>query len=425
MILSFWGLRHKAPYISTHMAHGDLWAFSETHLTAKDVAAFEAGLRFAGAPFSRLIGGFPVPDKRQSAGSSWKGVGILSRFPTRRLPHDWSAEIALSSRIVATTTLVDDIWVSGCAVYAEPDSHLYPKRLQHTEALLQAAISRIGVLGVGPRFIVGDWNVDKYEVPAFEVLEHLGFKEIQDIVLERWAYPVQPTCKMATRRDYCYVSPELQDLLVDVTIHHDVWPDHALLQGHFRRLSNAVPREFWPAPQPFPWPSTWDIDANLWHSMDASPTDKYQAAWKHIESRAAAALPFQPHRKPSDVLQPLVPRKPRVVSAPMSELQEKVISNHTLLALHFGMHNGSVRQDGCNPLPDQFPILSSAPMRARCGVPSSVRLGFSLILRHGGVLVKRNVLGPLRSCQFCLHCRTQQRRSLKRLLLRCVTLRLN
>jgi hypothetical protein len=103
---------------------------------------------------------------------------------------------------------------------------------------------------------------------------------------------------------------------------------------------------------------------------------------------------FNPIGKPSDVLQPLVPRKPRVVSAPMSELQEKVISNHTLLALHFGMHNGSVRQDGCNPLPDQFPILSSAPMRARCGVPSSVRLGFSLILRHGGVLVKRNVLGP-------------------------------
>ena len=82
------GLRHKAPYISTHMAHGDLWVLSETHLTAKDVGAFEAGLRFAGAPFSRLIGGAPVPDKHQNAGSSWKGVGILSRFPTRRLPHD-------------------------------------------------------------------------------------------------------------------------------------------------------------------------------------------------------------------------------------------------------------------------------------------------------------------------------------------------
>ena len=291
------GLRHKAPYVSTHMAHGDIWAFSETHLTAKDVAAFDAGLRFAGAPFSRLIGGHPVPDKQRSAGSSWRGVGILSKHPTRRLPHDWCDEIALSSRIVATTTLVDDVWISGCAVYAEPDSHLYPSRLQHTEALLQAAIARIGVLGTGPRYIAGDWNVAKYGVPAFHTLEQLGFREIQDLALERWAIPIQPTSKSATQRDYCFISPELQELLQDVSVHQDVWPDHAVVQGHFGRLCNFAPRDFWSTPQQFPWPSSWEVDSSLWGSAGGTPSEKYQAVWAHIEKSAADHLPFVPTKK--------------------------------------------------------------------------------------------------------------------------------
>lgn len=291
------GLRHKAPFVSTHMSHGDIWAFSETHLSAKDVAAFEAGLHFAGEPFRKLIGGYPVSVTAQGAGGNWKGVGVLSKHPTRRLPHDWSPEISQSSRITATTTLVRDVWISGCTVYAEPDSHLYPSRLRHTEALLQAAISRIGMLSVGPRFIAGDWNADKYEVPAFATLEQIGFRDLQDIALERWANPVQPTCKGATRRDYCYISPELQEILIDVQVIQDLWPDHAVVQGHFGGFSTCIPRDVWPVPQPFPWPSQWSVDCQFWKNAQGSPSEKYRKTWAHFEDMAAGVLPFKPPKK--------------------------------------------------------------------------------------------------------------------------------
>ena len=41
------GLRGKAPYIVSHLAFGDIWAVTETHLSCTDVHAFRAGLSFA------------------------------------------------------------------------------------------------------------------------------------------------------------------------------------------------------------------------------------------------------------------------------------------------------------------------------------------------------------------------------------------
>lgn len=55
------GLRSKAPYVVSQMAHGDLWAFTETHLCSRELQSFNAGLIFAKAPFHPLLGGFPVP----------------------------------------------------------------------------------------------------------------------------------------------------------------------------------------------------------------------------------------------------------------------------------------------------------------------------------------------------------------------------
>ena len=72
------GLRNKAPYVASHMAHGDVWAFSETHLGSKEVGSLNAGLKFAGSPFQPFLGGFPVPSSRTNAGT-WKGVGVLSK----------------------------------------------------------------------------------------------------------------------------------------------------------------------------------------------------------------------------------------------------------------------------------------------------------------------------------------------------------
>lgn len=285
------GLRSKACYVVEHMSHGDVWAMSETHLSSKEVNSFNSGLHFAQSSFCPLLGGYPVPPSRDNTGS-WRGVGILSKTPVRHIPNSWPDEIACSSRVMAFTTLVDDLWLTGGVVYGEPDSHHYPHRLMHNEALLQAVIGSVGFLMQGPRFIAGDWNVSSGELPAFDTLEGLGFRDLQDIAFERWGIVPQPTCKTKTRKDFCFVSPELQALLVQVDVLHDVWPDHAVVQGTFKRLKNSVPRDVWKMPAEFPWPSQWEIDPFMWDSLGGLPDAKYSALWQAIEDSASHALPY-------------------------------------------------------------------------------------------------------------------------------------
>ena len=114
------GLRSKAPFVASQMAHGDMWAFSETHLCSRELSSFNAGLKFAESPFAPMIGGFPVPVSKDNTGV-WKGVGVLSRTPVRHVPQDWPLEIAQSSRIMIMTSLVDSFWLTGSVVYGEPD----------------------------------------------------------------------------------------------------------------------------------------------------------------------------------------------------------------------------------------------------------------------------------------------------------------
>jgi hypothetical protein len=147
---------------------------------------------------------------------------------------------------------VDDFWLSGGVVYGEPESHLHPDRLRHTEALLQEVLGSICFLSAGPRFVAGDWNVHKDELPAFSQLAQAGFRDLQDLAEERWAIRPQPTCKHRTRKDFCFISPELQALLCDVQVVDDIWPDHSILQGHFHRLKMSVPKDVWKMPGPFP-----------------------------------------------------------------------------------------------------------------------------------------------------------------------------
>ena len=280
------GLRYKATYVTEHMAHGDVWAFSETHLSSKDVVAFNAGLKFA----QSLLGGFPASIGNEAG--SWRGVGVLSKTPVRQIPNSWPIEIRTSARALAFTTLIDEVWLTGGVVYGEPDSHSYPSRLTHNEALLQAVIESVGFLSMGPRFIAGDWNVSFDELPAFGTLTSLGFRDLQDLAYERWGVVPQPTCKSRTRKDFCFISPELQCLLEQVTVVDDMWPDHAVLQGHFHRLGSSVPRDVWRMPAEFPWPRQWEVPQDLWSSSCLDPDTRYQEVWRSIELSAVASLPF-------------------------------------------------------------------------------------------------------------------------------------
>lgn len=287
------GLRGKAPFLVSHLAHGDFWAVTETHMCQQGIKDFRAGLRFAQSQF-KCIAGHPVPAQRSKTHQGqWKGVALLSKFPSRTLPIHGPPGIFESSRAMVVASLVHDVWITGGIVYGEPDSQLYPQHESNNQLLLHTIVSQVCGLAAGPRFVAGDWNCSVDSLPAFDLLRNYGFRDIQDIAWGRWGQSIQATCKHKTRKDYCFLSPELQALLISCEVLPDVWPDHAVLQARFGGMSKPIPRQVWPTPSQFPWPKTWIVDPTVWANTPGSLEEKYIAVWNHIESTASNALPFK------------------------------------------------------------------------------------------------------------------------------------
>eukprot|EP00435_Cladocopium_sp_Y103_P059804 s2_g21.t1 len=301
------GLRSKSHFVSTHLAHGDIWAISETHLTGRDAQQFRKGLRCSQSKFKYFVTGHPV-GPQATCSQSWKGVGLLSCHPTRAIPNNWPSEIFRSSRAMLSTTLLDDVWLTGGTIYGEPDGHLYPDRKYHNEQLLRHVAGQLCHLCVGPRFLAGDLNELIDSLPSFDILRAAGFQELQDLALARWGCLIQPTCKQTTRKDFCFVSPELAALLQSVRVRQDIWPDHAVLEGVFKRLSSAPPRQIWPTPSDLPWPKQFCIDPAWWQVDTTDPTGQYAQLWHVIEQSAAAKLPFHVQKHQTGRAATLQPR---------------------------------------------------------------------------------------------------------------------
>jgi len=196
------------------------------------------------------------------------------------------------SRVLITTTLIQDTWVTGGVVYGEPESSTYPHQKQNNERLLQEVVNHVCCLTNGPRYVAGDWNVSQYELPSFAQLEAAGFLDLQDVANRLWGVPIQPTCKGVTRKDYFYISPELQQLLHSVEVHQDVFPDHAVLLGVLHPMKALVPKQIWFSPTQFPWPVNWEMEEQFWSTTSGTCEQRYAALWQHIETTAARCVPF-------------------------------------------------------------------------------------------------------------------------------------
>jgi hypothetical protein len=285
------GLRFKENYFQSQLSYGDIWTVAETHFFGKDVSRFRASLKALKVPHKYCVTDQTSVKRGLVSATSWKGVGVLSKHPTRQIPTGLPQHAQDSGRALLFTTLLGDAWLTGSVVYGEPNSHQYPAYLRNNEVLLHHVVSHVCNLCVGPRFVSGDWNVQQDSLPAFGLLAQAGFRDIQDIALERWGMPIQATCKGRTRPDFLYVSPELADLLFDVDVIQDVWPDHAVLMGRFRKLSNAPSLWVWPAPEPLPWPRNFDTQVQ-WPQDTNDMSQAYADLWAQIEHDAVQACPL-------------------------------------------------------------------------------------------------------------------------------------
>jgi hypothetical protein len=201
--------------------------------------SFRNSLKFHSSKFQFCVGGHPVPQAQTNG--KWKGVAVLAAHPTRALPHSWPCEVHESSRAMIAATLVHNSWLVGGVLYGEPDGHLHPAHRVHNEVPLQHVAGHVCHLAKGFRYVAGDFNETMDSLPAFHILQSAGFKDLQTLARERFGHEIVNTCKMKTRKDFCYISPELQDLLVSVEVLQDVFPDHAVLRGCFKPLGEQPP----------------------------------------------------------------------------------------------------------------------------------------------------------------------------------------
>lgn len=231
----------------------DILVVAETHLTSAGCYAFRQGLRKETSTPRWFVPGYPVkPRSDVSACGSWSGVGIFSHFPTHALPHDWTPWAFESSRLVATTSFCNHMWISGVGVYGMPTGPTHPQAVSKTDSLIREAVRRVLCMD-GPRFLGGDFNHDLDNLPSIELLREHNFVEVQDAWHTLWGVPPKPTCRMKTRRDFLFISPELLPMLCDVAIDHCKWIDHATVTASFKGANCDIVRFPWPLPKQLPW----------------------------------------------------------------------------------------------------------------------------------------------------------------------------
>ncbi len=286
------GLCGKHQVIGSYLGDCDIWAVSETHLTSRGFASFKNGLK-GSSEFQYCVGGAHVPLRQHSNKTGeWSGVCMLSKHPTRQLPIQWPSQTYETSRVLLTTALCQDMWIIGAVIYGEPPGVTHPDAQQNTDLIAHDLFTQLYSIG-GLRFFAGDFNFEKGGLAIFQQLEAAGFRDLQDLALEKFGKSPQKTCKYSTRKDFCFISPELQSFFVDVQVDHSVWADHAVLQGLFRGGSDDLVTHHWRIPAQVDWPKTMCCAVPPEWYQQHDPDLSYATLWSSIEDSTSCTLVSQ------------------------------------------------------------------------------------------------------------------------------------
>ena len=285
---SDWGLQSEWLSGQSYVFHGHGGGFrcvSETHLSQVGRRSFVKMMQRHATQYTSFQFGHDVlPRSEVSDFGRWTGVGVLSRWPTRRLDHDWSPLLHATGRICVNTSFIHGHWISGCVVYAPPTGQTHGNAKHTADAILRVGLARLLQLA-GPRYFGGDWNHDHHKLETVGILRQLGWVDIQDLNLTCWGIAPQATCRGKTRRDFLFLSPELACMFRSCSLYTWSWTDHCALVGTF--ACNPLDLER------FPWPRPDAIDWSRFQNRPESPTFSfleaddvsqcYAAFWKSTE----------------------------------------------------------------------------------------------------------------------------------------------
>ena len=255
-----------------------LWGLTETHLTHAGISTAKKAIGAGARRDHRLVRALPgasvAPRVQDSVSGTWSGVMWCSDFPSRRLNVPWRGGEFDSGRVVMTASFVQQHQITGATIYGAAQGPTFQDPLKITGDILSTITEEL-VNGMrGPRYILGDLNVKIDQLPHMSYWHSKGWRELQIHAWEAWHYPVQPTCKMATVRDFVWVSPELLRFLIDVEVKHFVFPDHSVVMGQFRVPGSSSSSVYWAMPHTIPWDQ---VNRESWRA--ACEADCVPFAW--------------------------------------------------------------------------------------------------------------------------------------------------
>ena len=243
-----------------------IWGLCETHLTSQGIGAVSSQARSLARRENRSLRfchGAPAPPRVQDSESGkWTGVALMSDYPLRELCIPWRGEEYNCGRILVTTSFVNGTPISGATIYGAAQSPTFLDPFRITSDLFQTATEEVVDGMTGPRYLMGDFNISAFQLPQTTYWHSLGWRELQLHAQELWQYPVQPTCKGVTVRDFIWASPELLGMLRDVHVLPGIFPDHAAVYGCFECPSRPSLVQYWHMPHVIPWQ---EVHVEAWH----------------------------------------------------------------------------------------------------------------------------------------------------------------
>ena len=228
-----------------------IYAVSESHLTPQGLTRFRQELKGCKSKF-QFFSGEPAPYRSQSirsCGGKQTGVGFLSSCPCRPITLGWNKELYSTSRLAAASFWTGTCWITGGVAYGyASQAHTQEVQNDTNELLKQLTLQVVE----GPQslaFVSGDFNQLPGILQEVKEWENKGWKDIQCFAEEQWGVVPTPTCKQTTRKDFLYLSPQLQQYITAASNRYDRFPDHSILTAYVD-IQASLPREaYWYKPE--------------------------------------------------------------------------------------------------------------------------------------------------------------------------------
>eukprot|EP00438_Fugacium_kawagutii_P016204 Skav224054 [mRNA] locus=scaffold534:331640:336358:- [translate_table: standard] len=267
----------------------NIWAVSETHLTAPGQTKCRQELKFHKTGM-HLQAGAPVPHRSSSItsiGGKQRGVGFVTDCPNRPMSHDWSQDILQEARVHVACFQVGRRHIQGGVIYGHAFDTETTATKQATDILCSHLTSRLLDQSSGLRFIAGDFNQPDGILEHPKLWKERGWIHVQEWAAEHRGIPQRPTCKGVSFADHIYLSPELAEYLVGVSFDNEAFSDHAALGALLQFPEDPPMIPLWRQPNSLPWdqiPLPLP-DSEVQQAMPDDPTQRYLTILQGFEQQ--------------------------------------------------------------------------------------------------------------------------------------------